>query len=291
MLQRVINIMRLILIKILFVSCLSLTLLGCSTLSNLFSSDSSSSSSDEDEYVGWDIQKFRSEAKAALDAGSYEKAVKLYEAIQTRYPFGDTAPQTELDLAYAYYKAGKYEEAVSASDRFIKMNPRSPGVDYAFYLKGLANYNRDIGFIDRFLPTDTAQRDQSKAQTAYNNFNELITRFPNSRYVADAKLRMIALKNNLAMHEVHIARYYLKRQAYVAAASRASGVVEKYQGTPAVPYALQVMQEAYKSLGMNDLAKDAARVYELNYPNGPPVPEHSEATVSHQVWDFIGLEK
>ena len=291
MLQRVINIMRLILIKILFVSCLSLTLLGCSTLSNLFSSDSSSSSSDEDEYVGWDIQKFRSEAKAALDAGSYEKAVKLYEAIQTRYPFGDTAPQTELDLAYAYYKAGKYEEAVSASDRFIKMNPRSPGVDYAFYLKGLANYNRDIGFIDRFLPTDTAQRDQSKAQTAYNNFNELITRFPNSRYVADAKLRMIALKNNLAMHEVHIARYYLKRQAYVAAASRASGVVEKFQGTPAVPYALQVMQEAYKSLGMNDLAKDAARVYELNYPNGPPVPEHSEATVSHQVWDFIGLEK
>ncbi len=291
MLQRVINIMRLILIKILFVSCLSLTLLGCSTLSNLFSSDSSSSSSDEDEYVGWDIQKFRSEAKAALDAGSYEKAVKLYEAIQTRYPFGDTAPQTELDLAYAYYKAGKYEEAVSASDRFIKMNPRSPGVDYAFYLKGLANYNRDIGFIDRFLPTDTAQRDQSKAQTAYNNFNELITRFPNSRYVADAKLRMIALKNNLAMHEVHIARYYLKRQAYVAAASRASGVVEKYQGTPAVPYALQVMQEAYKNLGMNDLAKDAARVYELNYPNGPPVPEHSEATVSHQVWDFIGLEK
>ena len=291
MLQRVINIMRLILIKILFVSCLSLTLLGCSTLSNLFSSDSSSSSSDEDEYVGWDIQKFRSEAKAALDAGSYEKAVKLYEAIQTRYPFGDTAPQTELDLAYAYYKAGKYEEAVSASDRFIKMNPRSPGVDYAFYLKGLANYNRDIGFIDRFLPTDTAQRDQSKAQTAYNNFNELITRFPNSRYVADAKLRMIALKNNLAMHEVHIARYYLKRQAYVAAASRASGVVEKFQGTPAVPYALQVMQEAYKNLGMNDLAKDAARVYELNYPNGPPVPEHSEATVSHQVWDFIGLEK
>ena len=291
MLQRVINIMRLILIKILFVSCLSLTLLGCSTLSNLFSGDSSSSSSDEDDYVGWDIQKFRSEAKAALDAGSYEKAVKLYEAIQTRYPFGDTAPQTELDLAYAYYKAGKYEEAVSASDRFIKMNPRSPGVDYAFYLKGLANYNRDIGFIDRFLPTDTAQRDQSKAQTAYNNFNELITRFPNSRYVADAKLRMIALKNNLAMHEVHIARYYLKRQAYVAAASRASGVVEKFQGTPAVPYALQVMQEAYKNLGMNDLAKDAARVYELNYPNGPPVPEHSEATVSHQVWDFIGLEK
>lgn len=290
MLQRVINIMRLILIKILFISCLSLTLTGCETVSNLFSS-SSSSSSDEDEYVGWDIQKFRSEAKAALDAGSYEKAVKLYEAIQTRYPFGDTAPQTELDLAYAYYKADKHEEAIAAADRFIKMNPRSPGVDYAYYLKGLANYNRDIGFVDRFLPTDTSQRDQNKAQIAYNNFNELITRFPNSKYVADSRLRMIALRNNLAMHEVHIARYYIKRQAYVAAASRASAVVEKYQGTPAVPYALQVMQEAYNNLGMTDLAKDAARVYELNYPNGPPVPEHSDATLSHQVWDFIGLEK
>ena len=289
MLQRVINIMRFILIKFLIISCLSLALTGCETLGNMFSSDSSSSS--EDEYVGWDLQKFRSEAKAALDAGSYEKAVKLYEAIQSRYPFGDGSAQNELDLAYAYYKAGKYEEAVSTADRFIKMNPRSVGVDYAYYLKGLSNYNRDIGFIDRFLPTDTSQRDQSKAQVSYNNFNELITRFPNSKYVADAKQHMIALRNNLAMHEVHIARYYMKRGAYVAAASRASGVVENYQGTPAVPYALQVMQEAYSNLGMTDLARDATRVYDLNYPNGPPVPEHSEATFSHKVWDFIGLEK
>jgi outer membrane protein assembly factor BamD len=291
MLQRVMSIMRLILIKILFMGCLSLVLSGCGTLDSLGNMFSGGSNSSEDEYVGWDVQKFRSEAKAAVDAGSYEKAVKLYEAIQTRYPFGDTAAQTELDLAYAYYKAGKHEEAVATADRFIKMNPRSAGVDYALYLKGLANYNRDIGFVDRFLPTDTSQRDQNKAQTAYNNFKELITRFPNSRYVADARLRMIALNNNLAMHEVHIARYYMKRKAYVAAASRASGVVEHYQGTPAVPYALQVMQEAYTELGMNDLAKDTARVYELNYPNGPPVAEHKDATLSHEVWDFIGLEK
>lgn len=291
MLQRVMSIMRLILIKFLFIGCLSLALSGCGTLDTLGNMFSGGSDSSEDEYVGWDVQKFRSEAKAAVDAGSYDKAVKLYEAIQTRYPFGDTAAQTELDLAYAYYKAGKHEEAVATADRFIKMNPRSAGVDYALYLKGLANYNRDIGFIDRFLPTDTSQRDQNKAQTAYNNFKELITRFPNSRYVADAKLRMIALNNNLAMHEVHIARYYMKRKAFVAAASRASDVVERYQGTPAVPYALQVMQEAYTELGMADLAKDAARVYDLNYPNGPPVTEHKDATASHQVWDFIGLEK
>lgn len=289
MLQRVMSIMRLILIKILFIGFLSLTLSGCSTLGNLFSNDSASAT--EDEYVGWDVQKFRSEAKAELDRGSYEKAVKLYETIETRYPFGDGSAQTELDLAYAYYKASKHEEAVATADRFIKVNPRSAGVDYALYLKGLANYNRDIGFIDRFLPTDTSQRDQNKAQIAYNNFKELITRFPNSRYVPDARLRMIALNNNLAMHEVHIARYYMNRKAYVAAASRASDVVEHYQGTPAVPYALQVMQEAYANLGMTDLGKDAARVYELNYPNGPPVAEHKDATISHQVWDFIGLEK
>jgi outer membrane protein assembly factor BamD len=291
MLQRVMSIMRLILIKILFIGFLSLALSGCGTLDSLGNMFSGGSDSKDDEYVGWDVQKFRSEAKMAMDAGSYDKAVKLYEAIQSRYPFGDTAAQTELDLAYAYYKAGKHEEAVATADRFIKMNPRSAGVDYALYLKGLANYNRDIGFVDRFLPTDTSQRDQNKAQIAYNNFKELVTRFPNSRYVADAKLRMVALNNNLAMHEVHIARYYITRKAYVAAASRASGVVEHYQGTPAVPYALQVMQEAYTELGMNDLAKDAARVYELNYPNGPPVAEHKDATVSHQVWDFIGLEK
>ena len=288
MLQRVTSIMRLILIKFLFIGFLSLTQTGCSTLSNLFSGDSASS---EDEYVGWDVGKFRNEAKAALDAGSYEKAVKLYEAIQTRYPFGEGSSQAELDLAYAYYKAGKYEESIATADRFIKMNPRSVGVDYALYLKGLSNYNRDIGFIDRFLPTDTAQRDQSKAQTSYNNFKELVERFPSSKYTPDAKLRMIAVRNNLAMHEVHIARYYMKRKAYVAAASRASGVVEHYQSTPAVPYALEVMQEAYNNLGMTDLAQDASRVYELNYPNGPPVAEHKDATFSHQVWDFIGLEK
>ena len=293
MLQCIMSVMRLFLIKILFITALSLVLTACGSLDSLgslFGSSSDSSSSD-DEYVGWDKQKFRNEAKAALDAGSYEKAVKLYEALQTRYPFGEGSAQNELDLAYAYYKADKYEESVAAAERFIKMNPRSQGIDYAYYLRGLANFNRDLGFINRYLPTDISQRDQSRAQTAYTNFEELITRFPNSKYVADAKQRMTYLRNNMAMHEVHIARYYLKRSAYVAAASRASGVVEKYQGTIAVPYALQVMQEAYTNLGMNDLARDAARVYEINYPNGPTVPEHSDATMANKVWDFIGLDE
>jgi len=281
--------MRLILIKFFFICCLGLSLQGCGTLQELFSSDSSSS--DEDEYANWTAEKFRTEAKAAVDAGSYEKAIKLYEALESRYPFGEDSAQTELDIAYAYFKNNDPDSAITAADRFIKMNPRSPGVDYAYYLKGLVNYNRGIGFIDRFLPTDTSQRDPGTARDALNNFEELIRRFPQSKYVPDARLRMIALKNNLAMYEVHVARYYIKRRAYVAAANRASTVIEKYQRTTAVPYALLVLQEAYTKLDMLDLAKDATRVYELNYPNGPPVPEHESSTFSHKVWDFIGLEK
>jgi outer membrane protein assembly factor BamD len=281
--------MRLIFLKLLFIFCLSLSLQGCGTLKEVFSSDSSSS--EEDEYAGWNAEKFRTEAKKSVDSGGYDNAIKLYEALESRYPFGESSAQTQLDIAYAYYKNGDPDSAIAAADRFIKINPRNPHVDYAFYLKGLVNYNRGIGFIDRFLPTDTSQRDPGNARDAYDNFSELVRRFPASRYLSDARLRMIALKNNLAMHEVHVARYYMKRKAYIAAANRASGVIEKYQRTPAIPYALQIMQEAYTQLGMKNLAKDAESVYTQNYPNGPPIPEHQEATFSHRVWDFIGLEK
>ncbi|MCL7420804.1 MAG: outer membrane protein assembly factor BamD [Methylobacter sp.] len=280
--------MRLILIKFLFIGCLSLSIGGCETLKGLTAGDAADTT---DEYVDWNAEKFRTEAKAAVDAGNYEKAIKLYEALESRYPFGAEAAQTQLDVAYAYFKGDDPEAAIAAADRFIKINPRSPGVDYAYYLKGLVNYNRGIGFIDRFLPTDTSQRDPGSAREAYDNFAELLRRFPESKYVPDAKQRMIALKNNLAMHEVHVARFYMKRKAYVAAVNRANYVVEKYQRTPAVPYALQILQEAYTALQMTELAADTARIYEMNYPDGPPVPEHKSSTLSHKIWDFIGLEK
>lgn len=279
--------MRLILIKFLFICCLSLSLQGCETLKSLTSGDSDT----VDEYADWNAEKFRGQAKTALDSGNYDKAIKLYEALESRYPFGDESAQTQLDIAYAYFKNGDSEAAIAAADRFIKINPRSSSVDYAHYLKGLVNYNRGIGFIDRFLPTDTSQRDPGTARDAYDNFAELIRRFPNSKYVADAQQRMIALKDNLAMHEVHVARFYMKRKAYVAAINRASTVIDKYQRTPAVPFALQIMQDAYTQLDLPDLAKDTTRIYELNYPNGPPVPEHKDSTFSHKIWDFIGLEK
>lgn len=281
--------MRFIFIKFLFIVCLSVSLLGCETLGDLFSS--SDTKQTEDDYAGWTMDKFRQEAKKQVDESRYAEAIKIYEALESRYPFGESSAQTQLDVAYAYYKNNDPESAIASADRFIKANPRDPAIDYAYYLKGLVNYNRDLSFIDRYLPSDTSQRDASSAKNAYSNFEELVRKYPQSKYVPDAWQRMIALKNNIAMHEVHVARYYLKRKAYIAAANRASSVIEKYQRTPAIPYALQVMQEAYTQLGLKDLAADANRVYQQNFPNGPPVQEQQNATLSHRLWDFIGLEK
>ncbi|MDD2758694.1 MAG: outer membrane protein assembly factor BamD [Methylomonas sp.] len=281
--------MRLVLVKILFVASLFWTLPGCETLSALGGKDDKAEK--EDEYVGWDDAKFHQEAKAALNDKNYQKAIKLYEALEARYPFGDYAAQAQLNVAYAYYKNDDPEAALAATDRFIKVHPRSPSVDYAYYLKGLINYNRGIGFIDRFLPTDTSQRDPGSAKDAYDNFEELIQRFPQSKYVPDARLRMVALRNNMAMYEVHVADFYMRRKAYVAAVNRANNIIKEYQRTPAVPHALVIMQEAYRKLGMDDLAADAERVFNLNYPNGIPVADYKEQTFVEQAWDAIGMDK
>jgi len=283
--------MHTILIKFLTVCCLilSLTVLtGCATLQSLAGGGGST---DEETYAGWNADKFRSEAKITMEASNYDKAIKLYEALETRYPFDNAAPQTQLDSAYAYYKNNDAESAINAADRFIKTYPRDNHVDYAYYLKGLVNYNRGITFVDRFLPTDTSQRDQVHANDALENFAELMRRYPKSHYVADAQQRTVAIKNNLAMHEINIARYHMKRKAYIAAVNRAKTVIEKYPRSIAVPFALEILQDAYTQLNMIDLANDAKRIYTLNYPNGAPVPENSGATMSHQVWDFVGLDK
>jgi len=278
--------MRLFLQKLLFICCLTVAIQGCEALKNFkFNSEP------EDDYTGWDAKKFHDNARTAMDAENYQKAIKLYETLEARYPFGNYAAQTQLDVAYAYFKNDDSEAAIAAADRFIKIHPRDPSVDYAYYLKGLVNFNRGIGFVDRFLPTDTSQRNPSNAQEAYDNFDELVRRFPDSQYVPDAKQRMLALRNNLAMYEVHVARFYLKRKAYIAAANRGSYVIKEYQRTPAVPYALQVMQEAYTKLGLVDLAADAQRVYDQNYPEGPPVLEYKDRTFIREIWDYIGLEK
>lgn len=284
--------MRYLLVKIVFFASFSWFLAGCETLESLTGKDATTTKqAKEDEYAGWDEKKFHDQAKEALDNKSFSKAVTLYEALEARYPFGDYAPQAQLNVAYAYYKNDDPEAAIAAADRFIKTHPRNPSVDYAYYLKGLINYNRGIGFIDRFLPTDASQRDPGNARDSFDNFQELIRRFPNSRYVPDAKQRMTALRNNLGMYEVHVADFYMRRKAYEAAVNRANFVLKEFPRTPAVPIALQIMVDGYRKMGLTDLAADADRVFKLNYPNGAPIGDYKDDGVIQQVWDTIGLDR
>ncbi len=277
--------MRLFLQKLLVILFFGFILQGCET----FKSSDSSVKLDK-EYAGWDAAKFHENSKKAMEAENYQKSIKLYETLEARYPFGEYAAQAQLDIAYAYYKNSDPEAAIAASDRFIKVNPRHANVDYAYYLKGLVSFNRSIGFIDRFLPTDTSQRNPSNIKEANENFQELIRRFPESKYTPDAKQRILSLTNNLAMHEIHVARFYLKRKAYLAAANRAGHVVKEYQQTPAIPHALNIMQEAYTKLGLEDLAADAKGVYQKNFPNGMP-DSGQERTFVQKSWDFFGMDQ
>ncbi len=220
----------------------------------------------EDETSTWSAKDIYVVAKEALNRGDYEGAIKYYEILEARFPFELISQQAQLDMIYAYYRFEEPESATVAADRFIKTYPTHPYVDYAYYLKGLVNFEQNIGILDRYLPIDHSQRDQGAALDAFYAFSDLITRFPDSQYTADAKQRMVYLRNTLAEHELHIAEFYLKRGAYVAAANRANTVVKSYQSTPAVPKALELMATAYQLLGMKDLQESAQQVLQLNYP-------------------------
>lgn len=209
------------------------------------------------------------QAQTALDDQSYTSAVNKLKALESRYPFGRYAEQAQLELIYAYYKNMEPEAAKSAADRFIRLHPQHPQVDYAYYLKGLAAFDQDTGLVARFLPLDMSKRDPGAARDAYNDFARLTSRYPNSRYAPDAKQRMIFLRNRLAANEIHVGQYYLTRKAYVAAANRGRYVVENFQETPSVGDGLALMVEAYQHLGMNDLATTSLETLKLNHPQHP----------------------
>jgi outer membrane protein assembly factor BamD len=221
----------------------------------------------------WSAARLYSAAKERLENKDYEKAIEYYEKLEARYPFGPHSQQAQLDIAYAYYRNDQSASAVAAADRFIKLHPRHPNVDYAYYIKGLANYLKTGGFVARIVSKDYSKRDTGAAKEAFRDFSELTRRFPNSKYSVDAAQRMMFLKNTLAMHEVHVARYYMTKGAYVAAANRARYVVENYQRTPAMPDALVVLAKSYKVMELPSLSKDAVRVLELNYPDHPGIQE------------------
>ncbi len=227
----------------------------------------------EPTHEDWTADRFYSEAKNALNRGDYTTAIKYYEMLETRYPFGKYAQQAQLDVIYAYYKYDEPESALVAADRFIKMYPRHPKIDYVYYMKGVVNFELTQGLLDRFLPLDRSQRDQGTAMQSFQNFSTLVRRFPKSKYSKDARLRMIHLRNRLAQAEINIATFYMKRGAYLAAANRAKTVIASYQGAKAMPQALFILAKSYKIMELKDLSNDALRVLKLNYPNYEGIAE------------------
>jgi outer membrane protein assembly factor BamD len=220
-----------------------------------------------DETKGWSASKLYSEAKSELNGGSYEKAIKYYEKLEARFPYGRYAQQAQLEIAYAYYKDKDAASAVAAAERFIKLHPNHPSVDYAYYLRGLANFNDDLGLLGSYAGQDMTERDPKAAHAAFESFKDLVTRFPGSKYAPDSVQRMNYLVNALASHEIHVARYYMQRNAYVAAANRAQYALKNYPQAPANEEGLLILVQAYDKLGMTDLRNDAERVMKSNFPN------------------------
>lgn len=226
-------------------------------------------STEADETASWSAQRLYSEAKEAMADGDYARAVKYFEKLEARYPFGRYAQQAQLESAYAHYRENDPASAVAACDRFIKLHPNHQNVDYAYYLKGVVNFYEDVNLLSQFADQDASERDPRSARESFAAFKELATRFPDSKYTPDAIARMNFLVNALASHEVHVARYYMRRGAYIAAANRAQFAVKTFPEAPAVEEALYIMVQAYGQMGMKDLRADAERVLVKNFPNSP----------------------
>lgn len=224
------------------------------------------SSVEKDPTADWSAEQLYADAKADLDAGNWASAIKGMERLESRYPFGRYAQQAQLDIAWAHYKEGERGEALAAVNRFIRLHPANEKLDYAYYLKGLINFNSRDGLISRWAGQDSSERDLQASRESYDAFQQLVNRFPTSRYRADAIDRMRALVNSMASGEVHVARYYLSRGAYVASANRAQGVLSQYQGTPAVEEALNILAASYDGLQLHELRDDTVRVLARTFP-------------------------
>jgi len=222
---------------------------------------------DIDETAGWSAEKLYAEARDAMDDRLYDKAIKMFEKLESRYPYGRYARQAQLETAFAHYKQDEREQAVAACDRFIRLHPNQPGVDYAWYLKGLVHFNEDLGLLARVSNQDQTERDPRSAIEAFEAFKALINGFPDSKYVEDASLRMAYLVNALAAHEVHVAEFYLRRGAWLAAVNRVQEALTNYPRAPANEKGLFIMIKAYDALGMDDLRDGAERVMRRNFPD------------------------
>jgi outer membrane protein assembly factor BamD len=213
------------------------------------------------------VERLYADAKDDIASGSFDSAIKTLERIEGRAAGTLLAQQATLDLAYAQYRTGERAAALATLDRFIKLHPSSPALDYALYLRGLVNFNDTLGFLGSLAQQDLSERDQQASRDSYQAFKQLVTQFPQSRYAEDAKLRMDYIVNALANYELHVARYYLRRSAFVAAANRAQQVVQEYPQSPANEEALFIMQLSYRFLGLEQLRADTERILKQNFPN------------------------
>lgn len=229
-------------------------------------------------------EELYTQAKSELDEGNYSNAVTLYDKLQSRYPYGRYAQQALLEAAYANYRHGEPYPAIAAADRFIKQYPNHPHVDYAYYVKGLANFNGEVGLLKTLGGQDPTERDPKAMQDAFFAFRDLVTRFPDSKYAADSRLRMQYLANSLSLYELHVARYYLRRGAYVAAINRAENILSVHPHSPATREALEIMVQGYDALGMPELRDDAKRILAQNTAAGTPAADSVKLEKSW--WQF-----
>jgi outer membrane protein assembly factor BamD len=223
------------------------------------------SKSDDSKNVS--ASKLYADAREEMDGAHYEAAIKLFEKLESNYPFGTYAAQAQMEIAYAHYKAQDQAEALASVERFIKLHPNHPNVDYMYYLRGLVNFNDQIGFMSFIYAQDPTERDPKATREAFAAFKELVDKFPNSKYAPDSIQRMNYLINAMASYEVHVANFYYRRGAYLAALNRAQGAVTDYADSPSREEALFIMIRAYDKLGMFDLRDDTQRVFQKNYPN------------------------
>lgn len=230
----------------------------------------------EEEELGADMQEAElyEEASSLLRSSQYNIAAGYLQVLEANFPFGAYAEQSQLDLIYAYFRSAQYVAATTTADRFIRLHPEHPNIDYAYYMRGLISFNQETSFLGNFLPLDVTNRDPGSARESFSYFSEFLARFPNSQYAPDARKRMIYLRNLLARHEINVANYYFERGAYLAATNRGRYVVESFQGSPAVPDGLAVMAQGYTLLDMPELAQNSVQVLRENYPDHPALDEN-----------------
>jgi outer membrane protein assembly factor BamD len=238
-------------LRTILVAIIGLLLVGCSA---------STPKTPAEKYKGHPPDKLLQTGEKQLAKGYYEDAEEHFEAVKSLHPFSRQAKQAQIDLIYTYYWSSKYQEAIAAANRYLKLYPRGKHVDYAYYMKGLVNFERTVSAFQRYMFVDASELDTTPLAQAFTNFNKVVTMYPHSVYAYDARYRMVYIRQVMAKHQLQTARFYLNNNMYVAAVNRASGVLEHYQGSGQTRPALSIMEQAYQELGLPDLAADARKL-------------------------------